>query len=108
MLESRSLYLSLEEKDLASEDKLIAAKLANSEKILTEFKGIVDNKKFIIGNDLPLHFAKYIGLVNMRMNFKNSSFDKYTDNIGLKSVNEMLSSMRFNSYDARKMASSGM
>lgn len=103
---SRHLYISLRENDLASEDKLIAAKLAYSNKIFNDYQSVVDSRKFIIGDELALHFAKYISYVNARMAINSRPSDDEYANEALKVYNERIIAMRFDSYDARAMASS--
>lgn len=110
---SRWLYQNLGEKNLKNEDRIISEKTAYSKKLLADLRKSTDAQKFVLGQQVVMHFWQYIGLVEMRadVKFKAREAEGVEAEESEKLVeylNKQISSMRFSADVAREFAVSRM
>lgn len=102
---SGRLFLkNIGEKNLKSKDIEIEKKSKLVEQQLTELKKLINDRKFIIGHNLSIHFWRYVGFINARADAENSAFNNGSHSADVRLYDEQIASMRFTSNTAREYA----
>lgn len=106
---SRWLFKVMGEKPLKNKDNKIEKKNKLGEQQLTDLKKLINERKFVIGQKLVMHFWQYVGLIKARADAENIAQEKegYEAKIAQDAVDvfdQEITSMRFTSDRAREYA----
>lgn len=106
---SRWLHQKFGDNKIKNEDERIAEKIASSKILLLDLRKSTDAQKFILGDELVMHFWKYIGFIDMRADVKAKKWE--IGGLGeedsaklIEDLNKQISSMRFSVDIAREYA----
>lgn len=106
---SRNFFLFSVKSKLNATEVEIAKKEKLAKQQLTELQSFINDRKFIIGDKMVLHFGQYVGLVLARADAKNTAQEKegYEAKISQDAAEvfeERIASMRFTADMAREHA----
>lgn len=91
-------------------EKSIKAKESAGEQKIEEINKLIDERRFVIGDDLARHYWQYIGFLNMRARAKDDVREREEGDIKknaqevVEELDKQLAAMRFTAMAAREHA----